>query len=93
MNWICRKNLLIFKYFIFNIFYLRLYISFLTALFFTTSLSLIKSTGTGISSSASCSLTSFYELPVLIGAFFNLSISNLSTFDFKLARIKHFSQF
>ena len=62
---------------------LALYTSFLTASFFTKSLSLFKSTRTGTSLSTSNLFTSFFELLKLIGPFFNLSISNLSTSDFK----------
>ena len=53
--------------------------------FFTTSLSLLKLTGTGTNLSTTANLsTLLLKLPKLVGVFFNLSISNLSTSDFKL---------
>ena len=54
--------------------------------FFTTSLSLLKSTGTGTHLSTSNLSTLLFKLFKLVGIFFNLSISNLSTLDFKLAK-------
>ena len=66
-------------------FILALYTSLLTTSFFTTSLSLIKSTGTGTNLSTSNLSTLLFKLFQLFGTFFNLSISNLSTLDFKLA--------
>ena len=63
---------------------LALYTSLLTTSFFTTSLSLIKSTETGTNLSTSNLSTLLFKLFQLFGTFFNLSISNLSTLDFKL---------
>ena len=54
-------------------FILALYTSFLMTYFFTASLSLLKSTGTGTNLS-----TLFFKLLKLVGTFFSLSISNLS---------------
>ena len=65
---------------------LALYTSFLTTLFFTASLRLLTSKGTGTNLSKSNLSTLLYKLLKLIGTFFNWSISNLSTSDFKLAR-------
>ena len=61
------------------------YTSFLTTPFFSTSLSLLKSTGTGTNLSASHFI---YLLKLLksVGTFFSLSISNLPTLGFKLAK-------
>ena len=62
------------------------YTSFSTTLFFNTSLSLRKSTETGTNLST-CSLsTLFLKLFKVLTLFFNLSIPNLSTLDFKLAK-------
>ena len=53
---------------------------------FTTSLSLLRSTGTG-PSLPTCNLSTFLaKLFKLIGMFFSLSISNFSTLDFKFAK-------
>ena len=62
------------------------YISFLRASFFTTSLSLLKTTGTVTNLSTSYLSTLLFKLFKLVGTFFNLSLSNLSTSDFKLAK-------
>ena len=62
------------------------YTSFSTTPFFTTSLSLLKPTGTG-TYLLTCNLsTLFFKLLKPLGTFFNLSISNLSTSDFKLVK-------
>ena len=53
---------------------------------FTTSLSLLKSTGTGPDLSTSDLSTLPFKLVTLVGTFFILSISNLSTLDLKLAK-------
>ena len=54
--------------------------------FFTTSLSLLKSTGTGTNLSTSKLSTLLFKLLKLLGILFNLSISTLSPSDFKLAK-------
>ena len=54
--------------------------------FFTTSLSLLKSTGTGTNLSTSNLPTLLFKLLKPPGTFFNLSVSNLSTSDFKLTK-------
>ena len=64
---------------------LALYSVFLTTSFFTTLLSLLKSTGTGANLSISNLSILFFKLLKLVGIFFNSSISNLSTTVFKLA--------
>ena len=51
----------------------------------TTSLSLLKSTGTDTNLSAFNIFTLLFKLSILFGKFFNLSISNLSTLDYKLS--------
>ena len=53
---------------------------------FTTSFSLLKSTGTGTNLLISKLSILFFKLPKLIGTFFNPSISNSSTSDLKLAK-------
>ena len=63
-----------------------LYTFFLIALFFTTSLNLLKSTGTGNYLSTSNLSTLIFKLIKLVGTFFSLSISKLSTLDFKLPK-------
>ena len=60
---------------------LALYKSFLETSFFTSSLSLLKLTGTGTNLT-----TLLFKLLKLRGTFFNLSIANLSTSDFELAK-------
>ena len=65
---------------------LALYPSFLMASFFTASLSLFESTGTGTIYQNLNLLTLLFKWLKLVGTFFNLSISNLSTSDVKLAR-------
>ena len=67
-------------------FILALYTSFLTTYFFTTPLSLLKSTGKGINLSTSYLSTLLFKLLELVRTFFSLSISNLSTLDFKLGK-------
>ena len=59
---------------------------------FTTSLSLLKLTGTGTSLSISNSSTLLFKLLKLVGTFFNLSISNWSASDFKLIKSTYFYQ-
>ena len=54
------------------------------------SLSLLKSTGAGTNLSTS---NLFCKLLKLVSAFFNLSISDLSTSDFKLAKSTFFANF
>ena len=58
----------------------------MTTSFFTTSLSLLKSTGTGTNLSTSNLSTLLSKLLKLVGKFFSLSIPNLSKLDFKLAK-------
>ena len=65
-------------------FILALYTSFLTTSFFTTLLSLHKSTGTGTNLSTFNLSILLFKLLKLAGKFLKLLISNLSTFDFKL---------
>ena len=55
-------------------------------LFFTTSLSLLKSTGAVTNLTTSNLSTLLFKLLKLVGTFFSLSISNLSTLDFILAK-------
>ena len=72
---------------LFSIFFiLALYTSFLTKSFFTTSLSLLKSTRAGTDLSVCNLSTLLFKLLKLVGTFFNLSIPNLSTSDFKLPK-------
>ena len=59
---------------------------FLTTLFLTTSLSLLKSAARGTNLSTSNLSTLLFKLFKLIGTFFNLLISNLSSLDFWLAK-------
>ena len=66
---------------------LALYSVFLTTLFFTTVLSLLKSTGAGANLSIPILSTLLFELLKLVGTFFNLSISNLSASVFKLTKL------
>ena len=54
--------------------------------FFTTSLSLLKSTGTGTNLLTPKLSTLLFKLLKLLGILFNLSISTLSPSDFKLAK-------
>ena len=58
----------------------------MTTSFFTTLLSLLKSTGTGTNLSRSNLSTLLFKLLKLVGTIFNLLISNLSTSVFKLTR-------
>ena len=67
-------------------FILALYTSFSKTSFFTTSLSLPKSTGTGTNLSTSNLSTLLFQLLELVGTFLNLLIPNLSKLDFKLAK-------
>ena len=67
------------------------YTSFLTTPFFTTSLSLFKSTGTNLSISNLSTLLLKLFKPV--GTFPNLPISNLSTLHFKLAKSTFLAHF
>ena len=67
-------------------FILALHTSFSTTSFFITSLSLLKSIGTGTNISTSNLSTLLFKLLKLVGTFFSLSISNLSILDFKLAK-------
>ena len=60
-------------------FILALDTSFLMPSFFTTSLSLLKSTGTATNLSTSYLSTLIFKLLKLVGTFFSLSVSNLST--------------
>ena len=62
------------------------YSAFLTTSSFTTSLNLLKSLETGNTSSTSNLSTLVFKLFKLLGTLFNLSISSLSTSDFKLAK-------
>ena len=65
----------------------------MTTSFFTTSLSLLKSTGTGTNLSTSNLPTLLFKLLKLVGTFYNLSISNLSTLDFELAKSSFLAHF
>ena len=60
------------RYFIFDTFDFGIYTSFLTVSFFTTSLSLIKLTGTGTNLSTSNLCTLLFKLLKLVGTFFSL---------------------
>ena len=60
---------------------LAFHATFLTALFFTTSISLLKSIGTGTNLSTSNLVTLLFKLLKLVSTFFNLTVSNLSTLD------------
>ena len=62
---------------------LALCTSFLTTSFSTTSLSLLKSTGTGTNWSTSNLPSLLFKL---VQTFFKLSVSNLSTLDVELAK-------
>ena len=73
-------------------FILALYTSFLTASFFTTSLSLLKPVETGIYSTSNFS-TLLFKLLKLVETVFSFSISNLSTLDFKLAKSSFLANF
>ena len=69
-------------------FILALYTSFLTASFFTTSLSLLKPVETGIYSTSNFS-TLLFKLLKLV----ETVLSNLSTLDFKLAKSSFLANF
>ena len=58
----------------------------MTKSFFTTSLSLLKSTGAGTNLSTSNLSPLLFKLLKLVGTFFNLSTSNLPTSDFQSAK-------
>ena len=62
-------------------------------LFFTKSLSLLKSTEAGTYLLTSNLSTLLFELLKLVGTFSNLSISNLSILDFKLAKSTFLANF
>ena len=66
---------------------LSLYTSFLRTSFFTTPLSLLKSTGAGTNLSSSNLSILLFKLFKPVGIFSNLSISSLSTSDIKLLKI------
>ena len=61
--------------------------------FVTTSLSLLKSTGTGTYLSTSNVSSLHFRLLKLVGTFFNLSIPNLSTLDFKSTKSNFLAKF
>ena len=65
----------------------------LTTSFFTTSYSLIKSTGTDINLPTSNVSTLLFKSPKSVGTFFNLPISNLLTLGFKLAKATFLTKF
>ena len=67
-------------------FYLRIIYIFLATSFFTKSLNLLKSTGTGNNLSTHFLSTLLYKFLKLVGTFFSLPISNLATLDFNLAK-------
>ena len=69
------------------LFILALYTSFLTASFFTTLLSLLKSTGIVSNFPLFNLSTLFFKLFKLLGKFFNSSISNLPASYFKLDKL------
>ena len=69
------------------------YSVFLTTWFFTTSLRLLKSTGTGTNLSRSNLSNLLFKLFKLVGTFSNWSISNLSTSDFKLVKSNYLANF
>ena len=56
-------------------------------MFFTALLSYLKSSETGTKLSTSSLSTLLFKLLKLFGTFFNLSMSNLSTSDCKLAKL------
>ena len=68
-----------------NISHLSIIYIFFKKIIFTTSLSLLKSTRKILIYQHQLS-TLFFKLPKLFGTLFNLSISNLSTSDFKLVK-------
>ena len=75
------------RYFIFNIFNLRvIYIFFNNIFFFTTSFNLLKTKGKGTNLPTSNLSALLFKLLKLVGTFFNLSISDLSTLNFKLTK-------
>ena len=61
--------------------------------FFTTSLSLLRSTGIGTNSSISNLSTLFFKLFHSLSWSFNLSIFNLSASDFKLVKLVFLANF
>ena len=74
------------------LFILALYTSFLTTSFFTTSLSLLKSIGAGANLATSNLSTLLFILLIGLSTFFNLSIYNLSTSDFQIAKSTFFEK-
>ena len=70
-----------------------LYTSFPSTSFFITSHTLLKSTLTGTNLSKCKLSTLLFRLFKLVGIFFNLSISILSTLDFKLAKVNFLANF
>ena len=64
----------------------------LTTSFLTTSLSLVKSTGTGTNSSTSNLTTLLFKLLKLLSTFLNFLMSNLSTLGLKLAKSVFFAK-
>ena len=77
----------------FIIFELSIIQIFFNNTIFTTSLNILKSTGTGTNLSTSLLPTLPFKLFKLVGTFFNLSTSNLSTSDFKLAKSTFLADF
>ena len=65
----------------------------MTTSFFTTSVSLLKSTGAATNLSTSNLSTSLFKLLKPVGTFSNLSISKSPTSDFKLAKANFFANF
>ena len=72
---------------------LAFYTLFLTTAFFTTTLSLSKSTGTGTNLPTSNLSLLLLKLFKPVGTSSNLSMSNLSTTDFKLAKTTFLANF
>ena len=74
---------------------LAFYTSFLTTSFFTASLSLLKSTGTGTNLQKSYLSTLLFKLLKFksLKLVFSLSISNLSTLKFKLVKSTFLANF
>ena len=66
--------------------YLSIIYIFLNISFFSPSLSLLKTTGTGTNLSTYNLSTLLVKLLKLLGTFFNLSIFNSSKLDFKLTK-------
>ena len=74
-------------------FIFEFYTSFLTTSFFTTSLSLLKSTGIGTNLSTCNLSTLVFKLLKLVGTFFSLPVCTFSTLDFKLAKSTFLANF